>query len=177
MKKWDELLKSEHMARSILAGTEIAISPQLDRKRSDQRLKLLEEVRETVAANPKNSSRKTGRISKPKATEGTGKKKAVKGETYLETFSLLKEGLSPVEVSAKRALSVTTIESHIAKGIGDGVLNIQDFLTEAQIEEIATVLRTGEHDGISPVHKALDGKYSFGQIRMVVAYKSKTTDS
>jgi uncharacterized protein YpbB/GTPase SAR1 family protein len=177
MKKWDELLKSEHMARSILAGTEIAISPQLDRKRSDQRLKLLEEVRETVAANPKNSSRKTGRISKPKATEGTGKKKAVKGETYLETFALLKEGLSPVEVSAKRALSVTTIESHIAKGIGDGVLNIQDFLTEAQIEEIATVLRTGEHDGISPVHKALDGKYSFGQIRMVVAYKSKTTDS
>jgi uncharacterized protein YpbB len=169
MKKWEDLQKSESMARCILSGADISISPEFDRKRKRFRETLLEEVTQKVAANPKNSARKTGRIRKAKDVSAAKAPKAEKGDTYRETHELLKEGLTIAQVAERRGLQATTIESHVARCIADGKVDIGSFLTPKQLNTVSTAIKTSNEASVKAVFDELKGKFSFGQIRMVLA--------
>jgi uncharacterized protein YpbB len=123
-----------------------------------------------VAEKPKNSSRKTGRVRKVKDAASASKPKAVKGQTYVETYALLNEGLSIAQVAAKRGLSLTTIEGHAAKGIGEGSLRLEMFLNSEQITEISAALAGRP---LKDAYEQLAGRYGFGQLRMVEAARKK----
>jgi ATP-dependent DNA helicase RecQ len=130
---------------------------------------LLEEVTQKVAANPKNSARKTGRIRKAKDVSAAKNPKAEKGDTYRETHELLKEGLTIAQVAERRGLQATTIESHVARCIADGKLDISSFLSSKEIDTVSTAIKNSNEASIKAVFDELKGKFSFGQIRMVLA--------
>ena len=44
----------------------------------------------------------------------------MKGETHLRTYELHKQGMSAEEIGRERSLSISTIEGHLARGIGEG---------------------------------------------------------
>ena len=73
------------------------------------------------------------------------------------------------QIAEKRGMSASTIEGHAAKLIGDGELEVNHFMPEDASKEIAKAIASSDGKGIGSVVAALNGKYSFGQVRMVLA--------
>jgi len=169
MKKWEELQKARSLADDILSGRDVTAPEWLTGKRATFRSEISAEVREHVAANPKNLGTKTGRVRKPRDPFAEPKPKREKGETQRTSIDMLKEGLSVDEVAKKRGLQPSTIESHAAKGIAEGTLDVGLFLTPEQLEEIRAVLPESDGPSMGEARDKLNGRYSFGQLRMALA--------
>ncbi len=157
-----QVQKVSFLSQAIIEGKEIIRQPDLTISRKAQREAVQKEVEQHLKNNPKNFDTKTGRKRK---------KKKVKGETYLETYKLIKEGLTPEEIAKKRELAESTIESHLARGIKQGEVEISDFLSKVEIAEMATGF-TGDAN-LTEVHNNFKGKYSYGKLRMVQAHLNK----
>ncbi len=160
-----QVQKVSFLCQCIIEGKEIARQPDLTTSRKAHREAMQKEVEQHIKDNPKNFDTKTGRKRK---------KKKVKGETYLETYKLIKEGLTPEEVAKKRELAESTIESHLARGIKEGEINIDSFISKKEIAEMVTGF-TGNLS-LTEVHNSFDGKYSYGKLRMVQAHLRKDKD-
>lgn len=167
LKKWEQLDKVALVVRQVLAGEAIAIPKELKSARTTARAKLLEEVEAEAKAKPKNTDRRTGRVRKK------GKKKEV-GATYKATYALAKEGLSMEEIAEKRALKSSTIESHLAKGIGEGAIDIEQFMGQEDLESIEKVFTEDHGTPTGVIYAKLNAQYTYGQIRMVQAHLAKT---
>lgn len=163
LKKWEQMDKAASVVHQILAGEIIAVPAKLKEVRLAARSKILEEEVAKAEANPKNTKRRSGRVRKK------GEKQAV-GATYLETFALANEGLSASEIAEKRALKASTIESHLAKGIGEGKLSIDKLMDEDDLESIEQVFKDNFKAPTNVIYAKLNAQYTYGQIRMVQAH-------
>lgn len=164
VKKQKEIRTLSEVVQSVLDGKEIPTQKGLDKTISVERETMRNAVAAEVKANPKFSKLKTGR----KRKTGSGGK-AEKGETYKKTLGLFKEGKTIDEVAEKRGLSVGTIEGHAAKLIASGDIEIDHFLSIDARQEIAKAIAMEENQGVTGVVSYLKGKYTFGQVRMVMA--------
>jgi len=162
MKALTDMEKAAYIADCIISGKEITRSEEQTRKIIQRRIELWNIAERDADNNPKFTTRKSGR----KRKKG---KKQEKGETYKTTFAMLKEGKSFKEISTSRGLAVSTVERHIARGIEAGDVRISDLLSEDVVDEIAEKLHETS-EGLSEVHNALKGKYSYGMLRMVQAH-------
>ena len=97
-------------------------------------------------------------------------KKAEKGESHRESLRLYKEGKTIEEIAKERAMAVTTIESHLTSFIPSGEVVITDFLKEDELAEIKKSMDKINTTQLGPIKSAVDDKFSFGQLRMAVAY-------
>ena len=160
-----QVQKVSFIAECIIENKEIIKQPELLNERKTQREELMKEVETYIQENPKNLSTKTGRKKKQKA----------KGETYQITFAMIKEGLSPEEVAEKRGLVLGTIESHLAKGIQEGEVEIDSFMSAGELDSLAKAFGGNPNLNITGIFKDLDGKYSYGKLRMMQAHLRKET--
>ncbi|MDR3712951.1 MAG: helix-turn-helix domain-containing protein [Puia sp.] len=95
-----------------------------------------------------------------------------KGDTHRVSLELYREGLSIADISIRRSLSKTTIESHLASFIFTGDIDVKDLVPEKKIAPILAALEKMEGTSINPVKRALGDQYSFGEIRAVLNYRS-----
>jgi hypothetical protein len=98
------------------------------------------------------------------------KKKATKTETKKLSYDLFKNGKSIQEIALDRSLSVNTVEGHLAYFIEKGELEISEFLTEEEIDEIIGIIGKMENQYLSPLKEALHHKYDYGVLKMAMAY-------
>ncbi len=141
---------------------------QPDAERTEALQKDRHEQIETLGASmPKTTaSTKTGRKRK------SGGSKPKKGATYDTTFELLDSGKSVSEVAQERNLAESTIWGHVATLVGEKRLTITQFMNKEAVAEISNAMEKGD-EGLKPVHARLEGKYTYGEIRLVAAfYKS-----
>ncbi|MEN8155545.1 MAG: helix-turn-helix domain-containing protein [Bacteroidota bacterium] len=162
MKSLSELIKATHITNCILSGEEITKPERENKEIAQRRIELWEMAEKAADENPKFSKRKTGRKRKKGA-------KLEKGATYKKTYALLKEGKSIKEVAASRGLALSTIESHVVRGIEAGEVHLPDLLSEEVVTEVAEMLQKSS-EGSAEVYKAFNGKYSYGVLRMVHAH-------
>ncbi len=155
-----QVQKVAFIAQCIIEGREINKQPELVEQRQQEREKLIKEVEAYVEENPKNLSTKSGRKKKKKA----------KGETYQTTFSMIKEGLTPEQVAEKRGLVLGTIESHLARGIQEGELDISSFMAEEDRATLEKAFDGNPNLNVSVVFNDLGGKHSYGKLRMMQAH-------
>ena len=94
-------------------------------------------------------------------------KKRVRGETYNITLEMFRSGKSIEDIAEERGLTQSTIEGHLARLIGQGRLSIGEFFTTAQVEAVRDCL--GEGIGLKDIYEALEGNYTYGQLRMIQA--------
>ena len=165
MKALVEIEKAAYIAECIISDKEIARSEEQNRKITQRRIELWKAAQMAADNNPRLTTRKSGR----KRKKGQKGQKVEKGETYKITFALLKEGKPIKEIAESRGLAVSTIESHIVRGIESGDVRILDLLSEDVVEEIADQLKETS-EGLSKVHNTLKRKYSYGVLRMVQAH-------
>jgi type II secretory pathway predicted ATPase ExeA/DNA-binding NarL/FixJ family response regulator len=164
VKKQTQIRSLQVTLESILDGKEIEPNKALVKKISIERETMINAVAAEVKANPKFSKLKTGR--KRKTSTGP---KTEKGETYKKTLALFKEGQTIDDVAEKRGLSVGTIESHAAKLIAAGEIDIDHFMDKDDAQEIAKAIAKDSNESTSSVVGYLKGRFTYGQVRMVQA--------
>ncbi|MFN9581887.1 MAG: helix-turn-helix domain-containing protein [Bacteroidota bacterium] len=103
--------------------------------------------------------------------ETKAKPQKVKGETYLHTLALFREGKTLDEIAVARQLSQGTIGSHFARLIKMKKLHIDECLSADTIKAItAASVNRGNEVSSGSLFNDLGGKYSYAEIRMVLAF-------
>lgn len=98
------------------------------------------------------------------------KPKKEKGQTQRLSFEMYQQGKTIEEIARERSLSITTIESHLARYVAAGDLKIEQFVPDEKLRVIsAFFLETGSHS-LSEAREVLGDEYSFGELRMVLNY-------
>ncbi|MDA7835890.1 helix-turn-helix domain-containing protein [Salibacteraceae bacterium] len=168
MKHFMEINTVSYITKCVLDGTEIDKTSDAHATVKTFRQKLLDDSEAFAEDKASSSKLKTG-----KKRKGTGKK--VKGETYKVSLELFKEEWTIEQIAEKRGMSESTIEGHAAKLIGDGDLEVSHFMPEDITKEISKAIATSDGKGIGSVVASLNGKFTFGQVRMVLAVMQRTT--
>jgi ATP-dependent DNA helicase RecQ len=94
--------------------------------------------------------------------------------TVNATIALHAEGLSADDIAERRGFGLSTILGHFAEGIEAGLIEARDCvgLEEAEIDEIIAAFEkheTLDSGKLAPVHASLDGRYSYGVLKCLLA--------
>lgn len=96
--------------------------------------------------------------------------KATKGETHLESLRLYKAGKNIEAIAKERNMATSTIEGHLARFVADNEISIFDFLTKEELNLIEKTKQKLNTIQLTSLKQALGDKFSYGQLRMVIAY-------
>lgn len=99
---------------------------------------------------------------------GEKKEKQEKGSSLRETLTLLKAGMKPGDVAARRGLALSTIEGHMAQLIKSGEVDIRDCIEGNRLENILAIIREIQPDSMQAVKQKLGDAFSYGEIRAVL---------
>ena len=109
----------------------------------------------------------------PKKEKKTGVgEKSKRIDTKAETFKLYKKGKRVGEISKERKLTQQTIEGHLAHYVSLGQININELVSQEKIFLIEPLTKEFEGGSITTVKEKLGNKVSFGEIRLVLAWKA-----
>jgi len=193
VKKAAMIAKAAHITTRILNGQEVTKLPEQDKALADERTALVAEVRSWAQEHAPETTRKSGRkrrssdewdpaeadawversVGRRKRAPGGKKEPKIKGETYLKTYALVKMGKGIGDIAAERGMSVSTIEGHFARGIAEGVLEIDEVLPADTRDTIAGWMRDNPDKGLNDARANFGDAYSYGQLRMVQAWVKK----
>lgn len=162
LRKYGEISKVSRLISSILEGAIPGKMNDLEQDKINLRLSLAEAAKEAAADNPKFASNKTGR---KKAGKSNLKRKV--GETYEITFGMINSGKSIGDIVVARGLAESTIKGHLAKGIAEGRVELEDCLPVEVISEINSQIENIKNLQALRIH--FEGKYDYNTIKMVVA--------
>jgi ATP-dependent DNA helicase RecQ len=101
--------------------------------------------------------------------------KVQKGNTYIETLALYRQGL-PVEAIAKqRSLNVETIWSHLAYLAESGEsVDLRAFVSPATVARVReAVEKTGQDSALRPIFEFLNQEVPYAQIRLALVLLKK----
>jgi nucleoside-triphosphatase THEP1 len=98
--------------------------------------------------------------------------KHVKGQTQQLSFEMFKQGKTIAEIARDRSLSKTTIETHLAKYVAIGELNIEQFVSPEKLTLITSFFIETESRSLSEAKEILGEGVTFGELRMALAYLS-----
>lgn len=98
--------------------------------------------------------------------------KAAKGETFTITLQMHQEGKSIAEIAAVRGMAIGTIEGHFVRFVTSGEVDIRAIISEEKIAAINAAIQTTTESGSKAVKEALGDAYSYGEIRLVYAYRT-----
>ncbi len=91
-------------------------------------------------------------------------------DTKQQSFEMFKLGNSIEKIAEQRELSPVTIEGHLAFYIQQGALEIEQMMDSSKIPTIQKTIEQIGGKALSPIKEKLGDAYSFGEIRMVMAY-------
>ena len=159
-KKLESVDKAMLLIAGIIEGRDSFDFNKLTQERILERAKLVDEIRAQVGSAP---------VHEKKSRRVPGSKKKAKGETQEITLKLLESGLSVEGIAKERGLVIGTIESHLAKAVGDKRISIFKFMPEEIVTTIAqSIKEMGEEFSSKELFAKLNGKFNYGQLRAVM---------
>ncbi|MEO0017006.1 MAG: hypothetical protein RLZZ522_289, partial [Verrucomicrobiota bacterium] len=94
--------------------------------------------------------------------------------TAIATLERFRAGVSIEEIARERALTQTTIEGHLARAIADGEkLDPRSFYTAAEESAMQAAFVGHEGPALKPVWDQLDGRLSYGKLRIYQAFAER----
>ncbi|MFA7274065.1 MAG: DNA helicase RecQ [Crocinitomicaceae bacterium] len=101
--------------------------------------------------------------------------KKPKESTYDKTLELFQLGKSIPEISAIRALSTTTVLSHLAQlYLENKWTDIDLYVSTEEVEKVRKAVEvTGEKVALKPIYEFLGDELEYGKIRLAMAYLTK----
>lgn len=143
------------------------------------RNRLRDQAEKDARENPKFSTLKSGKKRKKGVKQKKGAKQE-KGASARLTWSMAEEGIPVEEIAAKRELARSTIEGHLARGIGKGEIDIAKVMPGHRVGEIRALLENTRANlgdpraALGEIRKMHGGKYSHGELRMVLAMMDRS---
>lgn len=105
-----------------------------------------------------------------KKHEIKSKSKGPKTPTHKITLELHKARKSIQEISKERELGITTIEGHLAKCVGEGLIEYTEFITEDDLLKIRATSKKLETKNLTPIKEALrEENFSYFQIKVAIS--------
>jgi ATP-dependent DNA helicase RecQ len=102
----------------------------------------------------------------------TAKPKLAKGETYTETYSLYKLGLSVASIAKERNLSEGTIYGHLIRCYESGdEVDLKQFISDSDyhtIIKVAKELQINRGESLKPLFETLNEKYDYNKLRIAL---------
>ncbi len=95
-------------------------------------------------------------------------KGTVKQDTYQRTLHLLRGGQSIQQVATARKLKEATIYGHALRWLRKGKLRLEDLLPPERLQALLTYTSGRTLTDISLLHHEARGRYSFGELRLVL---------
>ncbi|HEY0977604.1 MAG TPA: helix-turn-helix domain-containing protein [Flavobacteriales bacterium] len=184
VKKIGMITKAAHITTCILNGEEVTRLPEQDQVLAQQRTALVDSIRSWAEEHAPASTRKSGRKRRSEeweVPEAEGlqrdrkakKEPKIKGETYLKTYVAIKEGKSLQDIATERSMSLSTIEGHAARGIAEGILDIDTLMPAQDRDTIATWMQDHPDKNLNDARSNFSSTFSYGQLRMVQAWVKK----
>ena len=104
--------------------------------------------------------------------------KPTTNSTMHVSFQMFNDGMGIGEIAVKRSLAPATIETHLAAFVSSGELPITRLMTQEKLDTIITTIKqTGQTAAMKPVKDLLGEEYTFGEIRLALAYYVKREQS
>ncbi len=97
---------------------------------------------------------------------GASKKK---GQSHAETLRRHKEGQSLTDIAQSRSLTIGTIETHLAKFVASGEIQIEELISPEKLNLIEPLVKNYTAGSITSIKQQLGDAISFGEIRLVMA--------
>ena len=99
--------------------------------------------------------------------------KAEKGSTKLITLEFYQKGLSVIEIAKQRGITTGTVENHLADFISNGQVNVFDFLSQRDIDEIQKAVIELDITDLKPIKVKMGEALSYSQVKMGLSYLAK----
>ena len=103
------------------------------------------------------------------------KEKNKRVNTFEVTLKLFKEGKSIEEIATIRELVVSTIESHLAKFVNEGVLDISEVINEERFKKLEPYFELIP-DNLTEHKSQIPFETTYSELRLMRNYKSKKTE-
>ncbi|CAN5472003.1 helix-turn-helix domain-containing protein [soil metagenome] len=163
-KKLEDIDKAAMLTEGILNNQEKFDFDHLAVIRKHERIAILEEISKLRVSESASETKKKTR--KPKK-EKNGDKRS----TFEITLDLINDGMSPEQVASERGLVLSTIESHLAKAVAEGRIDIFKFMNEETVIEIVDARRQLPQEASSKdLYEKMKRKFGYGQLRAAMAY-------
>jgi hypothetical protein len=91
--------------------------------------------------------------------------------TKQTSFDMFNNGLTIARIAQERGLVQSTIEGHLTFFVEKGKLDINKLLSPEKQQAIEKELATNHNNSLSEVKNALGADYSYGEIKMMLAYQ------
>ncbi|MFV0553498.1 MAG: helix-turn-helix domain-containing protein [Mangrovibacterium sp.] len=128
-----------------------------------------EDVKKPDIETPKVSSSSPKGKTKVKK-ERVSKEKVSKDPSHTVSLALFNEGKSIGEIAKEREYAKPTIESHLARCVEEGLLDIHKVLSKERLEVIGKLIAELGDAQLSPIKERLGDKYSYSDIKMAASY-------
>jgi len=180
MKKYEDIQKSIIIIQGLLNRASFIDVSAIDRQRETLRNGWLESARlaaqasrsSAAEADRSNAGKKKGRKSSSGKKSTTGSKSSKK-DTVEHSLEMFRSGKTIEAIAAERSVTVSTIESHLAKAIASSRLELNDYVSQEESSAIEAGITEHGANGLRGVFDALEGKYSFGKLRAVAAHLNR----
>ena len=140
-----------------------------EKKLTDFGAPILETISTWLATNP----RQTFPVLRPAAAPA--RKMQAEGAlngTALATLERFRAGIAIEEIANERGLSVTTIESHLARAVESGeALDRRAFFSASEEESMRAAFSESDDSALSPVFEKLGGRISYGKLRLFRSFE------
>jgi hypothetical protein len=110
------------------------------------------------------------RLQPSKDWEESKSEKPKKPDTKQASFELYRNGKTIKEIAGERGMAESTIEGHLAYYVGNGELDVHQFVPDEKIALISGYFAKSESLNLGPAKAALGDEVSYGEMRFVLKY-------
>jgi len=100
--------------------------------------------------------------------------KTEKGNSKLITLEFYQKGLSVIEIAKQRGITTGTVENHLADFISTGQVNVFDFLSQRDLDEIQQAITLLDTTNLTPIKQKLGQALSYTQLKMGISYLAQS---
>lgn len=170
MKKYEDVAKAAIIIEGLIKNQSRIDVSSVEERREALRRNWFENAT-TVAANsvlshPVKSSSKRPKVTR-QAKNLSRKPKEPKGSTIEKSLSLFRMGKTIEEVASERGLVVGTIEDHLLQAIRNGLMPLNEWVSQTEYDVLKKAIQANSQGGIKPIFDSLGGKLSYGKIKAV----------
>jgi hypothetical protein len=159
------LLKSRRLMEVVLAGQTISRETLITPEIQEYKAKKIAAIKEIMKLNPVSMIEEEGEEYERYAPKGKVKKEPKKS-TYATTFELYEQHMDIREIAAHRKLTETTIQSHFAKLIEDGKVNLADIMPQDKISALEAAFKGVKDETLTVLKEKFGDAFTFGELRL-----------
>ena len=108
-------------------------------------------------------------LKKKKRSKKVKEPKPQKEKTWVTTYNLFKQGMTPDEIARTRSLSLGTIYGHLERYITSGELSIDNLVAQDHQQAIhQAIQQVGTESGLIPIKELCPPEVKYEEIRLII---------